>query len=171
MKYFLVAFAYLIISCNSGSNKTSEENTQANNFFQTGNWRVINDTDTSFMFFSKQVDSSFKIYEYRMINGDSVETQAHSITREGDNLKWTLFNKIVYLRNANDTLTEWSTEPGENTSYILAKINDSVMHLQGDNKSIYFNRTLPISTFLVRAKYDFLHSTRWVDSLEIKRRK
>lgn len=74
------------------------------------------------------------------------------------------------MKTVENNIAQWSDKPDQNATHTLIKRNDSTLVLGSINDTIYFNKTLPISTFLVRARYDFQHSSKWTDSAEIKRR-
>jgi len=53
----------------------------------------------------------------------------------------------------------------------MQKITDSSLQLRSSDGELMFKRTLPLGTFLVRAKYDYEHGTKLLDSAEIPPKK
>lgn len=167
MRLFFFVTILFIVGCNN-QQEANIGTAQLQNTFGTANWQVIKATDTSYIFFSPQTNGNFQTYEYTLFKGDSANTQIGSIIKNAGRVEWNFFNKTLVLDNIKDTIINW--KDSTNTNYILTKQNDSVMLMKTPNDDLQFKKTLPLSTFLVRAKYDYEHGSKLIDSSEIKPR-
>lgn len=165
MRFFLIVFIFCISSCNDREEKSNQLE-QLQNIFGTANWQVVKGTDTSFIFFSPQGDNSFKTYQYNLFKGDSSKTKIRSIKADNGKVEWVFFDKTLVLDKLKDNETSW--KDSSSTSYVLIKQNDSLLRMQTASGEFLFKRTLPLSTFLVRAKYDYEHGSKLIDSNEVK---
>jgi hypothetical protein len=166
MRLFFLFLSILLISCNT--KKAHNKNLVLPDFFEPFNWQVANNSDTFYLFFSPVHDSLVEVFEYKIVNGDSVNTQKDSIGFLNDSLRWKFNNNIynIIAVGSNKIALE-----DQNIQYNLQKISDSLMVLGSKNDSFYFRRTLPISTFLVRKKDDYLKGSSGADSAEVLPRK
>jgi hypothetical protein len=163
MRIILIVILF-IFSCNSKQERSAQLE-QLQNVFGTANWQVIKGIDTSYIFFSPQADNSFKTYHYNLFRGDSINTEMGSIKQNGnEEVEWVFFNKTLMLYNINDNEMGWKDK--SNKIYVLAKQNDSLLLMQIPNGELQFKKALPLSTFLVRAKYDYEHGSKLKDSVQ-----
>jgi hypothetical protein len=165
MRSFFIAFAFFCFSCNNTASN-SNQLPRLQQFFGTANWEVSNGQDTSYVFFSPQTDNSFKTYEYNLSKGDSVHTEMGAIGSKDEKVHWNFFNRVLVLETINDNEARWKDSTGKD--YILIKQNDSLLYLRTPDTDLRFAKTLPLSTFLVRAKYDYEHGSNLRDSSEVK---
>jgi hypothetical protein len=169
MRIILIVFVLFIFSCNSKQER-SVQLEQLQNIFGTANWQVIKGTDTSYIFFSGRDDNSFKTYQYNLFKGDSSNTEIGSVQLNNEGkVEWSLFNKRLVLYDIKNNETNW--KDGADTIYVLTKQNDSLLMMQTPQGNLQFKKTLPLSTFLVRGKYDYEHGSNLADSAEVKPRK
>lgn len=168
MRIILIAFILFSAGCNDRT-ESNRPLTQLQSVFTTANWQVVQGTDTSYIFFSPQMDNSFKTYQYSIYKGDSVNTTMGSIKEVNEKIEWDFFDNTLVLDNVRENETSWKDSTGAN--YILTRDNDSSLLLQTPYADLQFKKTLPLSTFLVRAKYDYAHRSNFVDSAEVKPRK
>jgi hypothetical protein len=165
-------FGLLILTaCNEpAGKKAGEELKKLSAIITTANWRVNGDTDTSYIYFSQQADYTCKTYQFKLIKGDSSVIKQGSISISGDSVIWNWYNKSLVLENIIDNKVNWKEKKsGEN--YLLENKNDSLLQMNLEDRQLMFKRTLPLSTFLVRAKYDYEHGSNLLDSAEVKPRK
>lgn len=128
------------------------------------NWKWIDGSDTSYLYFSRINDQKINIYHFNIIKGDSVNTQLNSIKAKYDSIKWDWRNKQWDLISANDSVMEWA-EKGENGHFIFKKLDRMHISLTSPTGRIdTLSKTLPLATFLVRVKYDYEHGTSYLDS-------
>lgn len=135
------------------------------------NWQVVDGTDTSYTYFSRQLDHTYNTIQYKLKNGDSSIFNDARIIVSGDSVLWNWNNWSLWLEEVKDREANWKNHHfGE--KYTLRKINDSTWEMsQPGTSPIIFRRTLPMSVFLVRAKFDYEHHTSLADSAEIKPKK
>lgn len=160
-----IALLILVVSCKESATKKEGPEKQFDKLekvFQAGNWRHINYEDTAYLFFSREGSTSYKIFRYRMLNGDSVNTAVFNIQMQNDTIVLKVENDTRVLVQADENGSSWDDE---GTVYQFQKIDTSHILLKKDGEiTDTLMRTLPISTFLVRSKYDFIHGTRTADS-------
>jgi hypothetical protein len=166
MKLSFLFLFFLLAACTPG--RVTNVQASLTDFFEPLNWQVIHNRDTFYIFFSPINDSLVETYEYKIINGDSVNTQQNAIKYFDDTLKWQ-FNEYYYTISQIEK--NKISLALNNEIYYLNKISDSLMVVEGFDDSLYFKRTLPLSTFLVRKKYDFVNGTSGTDSAETEPRK
>lgn len=170
MKNILMC-SLLLIACHHRQKQNASIDLQRlGSILPTANWRVINGADTSYIYFSRQFDNSYKAYEYKLVHGDSVVAWDGGIEISGDSVIWSWNHHLLFLLDANDTKASWR-DGSSGESYVLQKINDSSLQLRSSSMYLDLKKTLPLSTFLVRAKYDYEYGTRFADSAEIPPRK
>jgi len=169
--------AVIFFSCNDTSNDSHKSITNdqspekklpiylidsLEHFFGNENWQMIDGVDTSYLLFSRQNDRYIKVYHYKMSQGDSVNNTISEISFKGDSVVWTKPGQQLILQKAKDNEIAWKnnylqdTTPG---SYRSAGKNKIIF--QRATKKIYLAKTITLSDFLVRSRYDFLHGTHY----------
>jgi len=152
MKYIFIVL--LLVACNSKPDvKAQFDNLEK--VFETGNWEMVLGSDTIYSFFSREGERFFKVYSYRIEDGDSVRSRITTIQPENGKIVWS-GSELV---SATDKESVWK-HPA-NGEFRVKKLDSLHILFNGDT----LIRTLPISTFLVRSKYDFLHGTHTADAL------
>jgi len=139
--------------------------------FETGNWQTILDGDTTYLFFSREAPALVNVYFYQMRQGDSVNTFQSQITATNDTIQWNWPGASLKLLQADSTQAKWRIAARGNDqaiNYLFSKKDSMVIHLQVEpGEEHILRRTLPISAFLVRSKYDFQHGTQYAaDTVE-----
>lgn len=170
MKLLIAAVFMLMVACNAqpGSNKTKFDKLEET--FGAGNWRYINEKDTQYLFFSREGAELYKVHYYKLQNGDSVNSYIATIQPENENIVWNLPSDKLMLEFVNDTASLWRSVAGhfknefirQDSAHIIA--ND-IPDKDADKQQFVLVRTLPISTFLIRSKYDFLHGTNTANAI------
>jgi len=167
-KNILCYLLLLLFACNPIGKKNLANDLQIlGETFTTANWRLIGSGDTSYIYFSQQVDNTYKTYEYKIVKGDSSGTKHNSISVSANSVTWDWNNKTLVLENINQNKASWK-ESRSKENYLLEKLNDSTLQMNWPTGQLLFKKTLPLSTFLVRARYDFEHGTKLLDSAEVK---
>jgi len=133
--------------------------------FSNANWEMADPGDTSYFYFSRVGEANFKVYEYRMINGDSVLQDESIIRPEGKAILWFRKPGSLKLIGVDSVTAKWSRVQEEESFMEFTRISDSTVQfaITGEKKTV-MKKTLPLATFLVRSRYDFLHGTHTVDS-------
>ena len=171
MKKNILIYFSIFVSCNQASNNDADNDLQRLTFFlPTANWQVTFGKDTSYIYFSRQPVNNYKTYEYKLSEGDSSITQEGTIDVSSGSVNWNWNSRVLSLEQIVDSKSTWK-EKSSGRVYVLEKITDSLLQLSSSEKNWIFKKTLPLSTFLVRAKYDFKHGTKLLDSLEVAPKK
>jgi hypothetical protein len=167
MKKNILFCFVLLCACNQPERKNVAGDLQKlGSLLPTGNWLITSGTDTSYIYFSQQVDNTYKMYEYKLVHGDSLITSQGNILASADSVVWSWNQHHLWLQEISDSKANWK-DKRTNASYVLQKINDSSLQLRSSSSQLTLTKTLPLSTFLVRAKYDYEHGTKFLDSTEV----
>ena len=141
----------------------SEQFDQLEKIFATENWRVVQGTDTNYLYASRLGDLHFNVYGFRIEAGDSAKTLQTTIRFERDSIRWDWLPGGMVLQQADSSEANWLLQDQAVVSF--RKINaDSIQVTGPSGQPAILTRTLPLATFLVRSHYDFLHGTHTVDS-------
>lgn len=154
----VLAILFVFASCKeSNKNRHKEQFDKLEKVFEAGNWRYINLGDTAYLFFSREGTTHYKIYRYYMVDGDSVNTAVFNIRPQNDSIVMKVDDDIRLLVNVDERGSSW--EDGERL-YKFRKLDSLHILLETNGVTVdTLRRTLPISTFLVRSKYDFKNGT------------
>ncbi len=136
--------------------------------FNNDNWMTADDNDTSYYYFSR-IPSEIQIQHYRMIKGDSVMTNLSAIRFSNDSLVWRYNDSTnLFLSGITEKGSEWTrTDKALPGSFYMAFEQKNEKHITlsfAGKKQFTLTKTLPLSTFLIRSRYDFLHGTRFAFS-------
>lgn len=169
MRYSIhISFLLVLISCVSPQKKSPSAIDQFNkleNIFSTANWKMINGTDTSYLYFSRLGDINFTVYDYKMIGGDSSVNEVSYIGYINNAVNWMRSADTLQLVSLDSVSATWNILKGEKMAYSFKKLSDSTISVSlSNNQKMLLEKTLPFATFLVRSKYDFIHHTHMVDS-------
>jgi hypothetical protein len=129
-------------------------------FFGNENWLVKSDKDTSYLLFSRQNDTYIKVYQYKISNGDSINNIISAISVKEDHVIWGLSGRQLVLQKAIGKQTDWKTLPDTTTVSFLLTDKDKIVWQEG-SKKIFMVKTITLSDFLVRSRYDFIHRTHY----------
>ncbi|HTL10129.1 MAG TPA: hypothetical protein VL307_17765 [Chitinophagaceae bacterium] len=130
--------------------------------FQNDNWLVIQGKDSSYLYCSRLGTSFVKTYYFRMERGDSVQTTIDTLHYKGNAIGWTLpFNKTpVQLVAADSNKMVFKNVSGSEAYEFNKKSNQEIVVKMPDGSNLQMLKTPPLSSFLVRSKYDYMHGTR-----------
>ena len=131
---------------------------------------MIDGTDTSYIYFSRQTDNSYKITQFKLLKGDSSITDQSNISISGNSVTWHRDKKLLVLETVNNNKSTWKQDDA-NENFLLSKLNDSTLLIDLPSKQLTLKKTLPLSSFLVRAKYDYEHGTKLLEAPELKPRR
>lgn len=131
-------------------------------FFQNDNWLLVAGTDSSYLYCSRTGNTTFTSTSYKMVKGDSVNIMITGMQHSGDTVYWRVppDTTIVRLENRASGKLVWTNKDGLH-QYIFEKTDSSHISLTypGSKKALLV-KISPLSSFLVRSKYDYLHGTR-----------
>lgn len=175
----LFVFSFLGIACsNQPANKTSPEKIvfrpihkmdMIEKMFNNDNWIMADGIDTSYYYFSRTTPENTNVYRFRMHKGDSVNTVLSHIGFLKDAVIWKLNDStILSLAAISDSTAAWNIagSDGKGVAFMTFDKKDD-KHISialKDKPPVLLTRTLPLSTFLVRSRYDFLHGTKFAFS-------
>ena len=161
----------ILFGCKDQSGKKATEDLQKlTTILPTANWRMIDGTDTSYIYFSRQTDNSYKITQFKLLKGDSSITDQSNISISGNSVTWHRDKKLLVLETVNNNKSTWKQDDA-NENFLLSKLNDSTLLIDLPSKQLTLKKTLPLSSFLVRAKYDYEHGTKLLEAPELKPRR
>ena len=158
----------LIVSCNQSKKPIQTAKgifDKIEGITGVANWQLIDGADTSYLYFSRLGDVNTNIYQFKIVKGDSVNTKLNSMTAYNDTVYWNGDDKRWYLQSANDSVMEWA-DAGlkEKSSYRFTKTDSSHISYQpADRHPAILTKTLPLSAFLIRTKYDYEHGTSFAN--------
>jgi hypothetical protein len=132
--------------------------------FNNDNWMKVSGNDTSYYYFSR-IPMETRVYQYRINKGDSAGTRISVMRFSNDTLLWQYNDSaLLFLSGITEKRSEWSRMEGGTGSLfmILEQEDDKHIHASfADKRDFRLTRTLPLSTFLIRSRYDYLHGTRY----------
>ena len=135
--------------------------------FNNDNWMKVDGKDTSYYYFSR-IPSEIKVYKYKIIKGDSAISTISVIRFFNDSLVWEYDDTThLLLTGVTEKSCEWVKGEGSPGSFFMGfeqKNEKRIKMTVEDNKSFMLTRTLPLSTFLVRSHYDYMHGTNYAFS-------
>jgi hypothetical protein len=173
--FFLMAF--IIISCGNNSSKEEKpvEKTTApppvykmdmlEKIFNNDNWMKTAGKDTSYYYFSR-IPSEIQIHQYRIVKGDSMIIDMSAIRFSNDSLVWRFNDSTwLFLAGITNETSAWDriSKDLPASFYVGFEKKDEkqIKVTVENNKSFILTRTLPLSTFLIRSRYDYLHGTNY----------
>ena len=175
MKVFFIFFLTLVFAaCNQtvkNNNIPTDKFNQIESIIGTANWQLIDGGDTSYVYFSRIGNGFINGYRYQISKGDSANTRMNNIFHQQDSVFWNWGNEKLLLVSVNDNTIQWEKMSTENAKFTIQKTDS--LHLSfvfPDGHKAVMQRTLPLSTFLVRKHYDYAHGTSYSDSAEVKAR-
>lgn len=168
----LIALLFVcgIAACNEPAKPTAsvkEKFDAIEKIVGTANWELVTPGDTSFVYFSRLGDTYINVYKYKLVNGDSANTQVSNMISRQDTIAWTGTNEQYILSAVTDSAIIWQDMSNGDKKYTISKYDSTHISLSSSGRSELMKRTLPLSVFLVRKKYDYLHGTAYADSAEV----
>ena len=175
--FFLIAS--VCISCGNNQSKEKEplekkaaappvyKMDMLEKIFNNDNWMKIKDNDTSYYYFSR-IQSEIKVCKYKIIKGDSVSSGRSVMRFSNDSLIWEFEDMThLYLNAIAEKTAEWVTVedmPGAFAVGFEKKDEDHLNFAKRGDQLVVLTRTIPLSTFLIRSRYDYGHGTHYAFS-------
>ena len=130
--------------------------------FGNENYLMVNGNDSSYVYFTRLGRNNFFTHSYKLIGCDSTKLSIDTIqvNKEGK-VQWNWHSKKLLLQECNDTKAFWQNTIVANDKVDFTKINGKRFNFSINNKQIPLTKTLPISLFFVRTKYDYEHHTNF----------
>ena len=130
--------------------------------FGNENYLMVNGNDSSYVYFTRLGRNNFFTHSYKLIGGDSTKLSIDTIqVNKQGKVQWNWQGKKLILQECNDTKALWQNEIIANAKVDFIKTGEKRLSLTINNKQIIFAKTLPISLFFTRAKYDYEHHTNF----------
>ena len=163
----LIAFAVLMITVVACNPSLKEKFDAIEKIVGNDNWRSTIPEDTVYWYFSRTGDYHFNVYLYQMKNGDSTGTTFTEIKTTPDNeviwkgkgieesflLNAVYRNGVIWKSTQNENIHAWRKEDSSHITFSVNRI-----------KALSLQKTLPLATFLARARFDYEHGTKYLDS-------
>jgi hypothetical protein len=163
----------VLFSCSSSPNELSPKDQfdELENIFSIANWKTIDGADTSYLYFSRLGDLNYKVYDFKIVKGDSSLREVSEINYVNKDVNWILSAGTLKLVSSDSTSAIWNTVEGNKMAYSFKRLSDSSIFVKlPGNRQAVMMKTLPLATFLVRSKYDYISNTHTVDSPIVKHR-
>jgi peptide subunit release factor RF-3 len=163
----LISFVFFLVACNSTdkSMQVKDQFDAIEKIVGNGNWQLVDDQDTSYLYFSRIGDAQFNIYHYKINKGDSVNTIMNNITDQQDTVTWNWQDQQLALLDVTTDSMNWRKASDEKDKYVLKKMDSLHLSLIFPGKhELVMKLTLPLATFLVRSHYDYFHGSHSIDS-------
>jgi hypothetical protein len=161
MRHIFLAWIFFA-ACSQPNVKTQFDKLEK--VFEAGNWKVTTLDDTYYMFFSREGDALYKVHHYMLRQGDSVNSTITTIRPEKGKIVWEMENEKFELKDVDENGSSW--QGPESGNFVYRKQDSFHVSCKWNQAQTYILvRTLPISTFLVRSKYDFLHGTNTANAI------
>jgi hypothetical protein len=128
--------------------------------FGNNNWRVIQGRDTSYVYFSRQNDLLIHVYNFKMQQGDSVQSALQKIVCTPKGIFWEKYLDTFRLISASHKELLWLN----NVDTLVFNVGNNHV-LQQHYKSMLstMQPTINLTDFLIRSHYDYLHGTHYAD--------
>lgn len=189
MKYItiLLFFALLNTACNNQQQKTNTVDAAVQNetnkasvsnetlvaayknidaleqLFGNENYLLVNEKDSNYLYFTRLGKNNFFTHSYKLHNGDSTQLSIDTIqVNQQGKVQWNWQGKKLTLQECSNTKALWQNDTaagGDKVDFFKNTANQ--LSISFNNKQLPLTKTLPISLFLVRAKYDYQHHTHY----------
>jgi len=166
MRYIVFFFLFLY-SCNSSDTKLSPKVQFDNleNIFSSDNWKITGNTDTSYMYFSRQGDMKYTVYDFKLAEGDSSINEVSYINYIKNTVTWIRSADTLKLVSIDSSTAKWNSLKDNKPFYNFNKLSENSISIElPEGMQLLMTKTLSLATFLVRSRYDYLHNTHTVDS-------
>ncbi|AEW03114.1 hypothetical protein A4D02_03695 [Niastella koreensis] len=172
MRALVICFLILITAaCNepvkTNNNNPKEKFDKIESITGSDNWQLIDGVDTSYLFFSR-IGNEVDVYRYTISKGDSVNTQMNNIVHRNDSVIWNWNNEKLLLTGADGNTINWQAmNTGKDACKMVKTDSVHISFVLPNGHTADLKKTLPLSVFLVRQKYDYIHGTSYTDSATI----
>jgi hypothetical protein len=172
MRAFFICFLILIVAaCNEPSKNNDynpkEKFDKIESITGSDNWQLIDGVDTSYVYFSR-MGNLINVYRYNISKGDSVNTRMNNIVLQSDSVIWNWENEKLLLTGVDSNAINWVAMNTGKDKYKMVKSDSShILFVLPNGHTAGMKKMLPLSTFLVRRQYDYIHGTSYTDSATI----
>lgn len=171
MRVFFICFLLSVAAaCNEPVKKNSSPKDtfdKIENVTGSDNWQLINGVDTSYIYFSR-MGNAVNVYRYMVSKGDSVNTSMNNMTLRNDSVTWNWDSVKLLLTGADSNTISWEAMNAAKDIYKMVKTDSlHISFVFPDGHTAVMKKMLPLSTFLVRQQYDYIHGTSYSDSASL----
>jgi hypothetical protein len=130
--------------------------------FGNENYLIVDGKDSNYVYFTRLGRDNFFTHSYKIVNGDSAQATIDTIQINKENkVQWNWKEKHLLLQDCNDTKALWQNILNTNDKVDFLKMNQQRLNIAINLKQLLLTKTLPISLFLIRIKYDYQHKTHY----------
>ncbi|MDE3125809.1 MAG: hypothetical protein KGK14_09865, partial [Bacteroidota bacterium] len=123
--------------------------------------------DTFYQYFSRQNDLLIHVYQFKMHQGDSIQSSLQKITCTPKGIFWEQMLDTFQLKMATQQNLLWISE---SDTLSFKHIQPALLQLQYENTVAIMQPTINLTDFLIRSRYDFIHGTHFAnDTAKFKR--
>jgi hypothetical protein len=130
--------------------------------FDNQNYQLVENKDTSYIYFSRVNKYILHTYQYKMIHGDSAQLKIDTIQLNAQNkVIWKWKDTLVEFTNATDFAAKFASATSKNfTIQLNRQSNNTLLLKEGNSEPIQLRQTITLSDFLIKSYYDFQHGTK-----------
>jgi|GEM_PF-920822 len=141
--------------------------------FGNENWLLADQKDSSYLYVSRLGDYSVNTYAYKMIKGDSAQVKHGRMERGNNTINWEFDGNPLAITGATSTRIVAAARGGDSSAYEFIRLDANRIQVTcPDKQKKILQKTLPLSLFLIRSRYDFAHGTRYAfDSVEFSKKR
>lgn len=141
--------------------------------FGNENWLLADKKDSSYYYFSRLSEFKFNTYTYKIVKGDSANVLHASFQPENNALTWEFDGRKLAITSATRARVLGTVVGSDSLTYEFVRLDDdSIAITYPDKKKHVMQRTLPLSLFLVRRRYDYRHVTKYAfDKIQFNKKK
>ena len=182
----IIVSSYMLQACNTGTKTNASESAAVTKnqptinpldslekMFDNDNWMSIDKKDTSYYYFSRTEPGSLKVFHYSMLHGDSVSTVLTVMKLSNAALTWQMEGRKLTLDSTRKNICKWIDLPGKEAITFRKKSDKEIEVTSGGKQVMKLQKTVTLSSFLTRSRYDHIHNTRLAfnDSVKIEQLK
>jgi hypothetical protein len=171
MRGLFICFLVLVVAaCNEPvkkNNSPKEAFDKIEGLTGNDNWQLIDGVDTAYIYFSR-IGNEINVYRYTINKGDSVNSRMNNIVHQSDSVIWNWENEKLLLTGVDSNSINWVAMNAGKDKYKMVKTDSlHISFVFPNGHTADLKKTLPLSAFLVRQKYDATHGTSYTDSATV----
>ncbi len=130
--------------------------------FNNDNYLIVNNTDSSFLYFTRLNPRSIFTHSYKLFYGDSTQLTIDTIQANDDHkIVWKWKENYYYLDSVSNNTARW-VNMNDKTTYEFNKNNEGILFLTYNKKQQFkLIKTPQISLFLIRSWNDYKNGTHY----------
>ena len=129
--------------------------------FSNDNWMIKKQNDTTYFYFSRINNFKVNIYQYHLIKGDSAKVAYTIMEPRANQIIWNFDEHQLHLESATKHRAVFSAINNDPLKWEFIRIdNNQIQMINPTKKQINWSKISPLSTFLIRSRYDYSHGTQ-----------